>query len=114
MEEFFVFLVFALLIFGITYIYLFTRNKERMALIEKGANASLFYSEKKRGTSTWVLKLGVFFIGIAIGTLIGAVLEATTLLPEEVNYLSMIFLFGGLSLVVYYLVERKILSGKED
>jgi hypothetical protein len=113
MEEFFVFLVFALTIFGITYIYLFTRNKERMALIEKGASASLFKLDKRSGSSTWVLKLGVFFVGIAIGTLIGAVLEATTTLPEEVGYFSMIFLFGGLSLVVYYLVERKILSGKE-
>jgi hypothetical protein len=113
MEEFFVFLVFALLVFGITYIFLFTRNKERMALIEKGASANLFYSGKRTGSSTWVLKLGVFFVGIAIGTLIGAVLHATTTLSEEVSYLSMICLFGGLSLVVYYLVERKILSGKE-
>lgn len=113
MEEFFVLLVLALTVFGITYVYLFTRNKERMALIEKGASASLFNTGKKAGISTWVLKLGVFLIGIAIGILMGAVLETTTTLHEEVGYFSMIFLFGGLSLVIYYLVERKILAGKD-
>lgn len=113
MEEFFAFLIIGLLIFGITYIYLFTRNKERMALIEKGASATLFNTGKKNGRSTWVLKLGLFLLGIAIGILVGAILDAKTVLAEEVSYFSMIFLFGGLSLVGYYIIERKILSKKE-
>ena len=31
-----------LMIFGIIYLYYSTRNRERMALIEKGADASIF------------------------------------------------------------------------
>ena len=34
-------------IFGIMYVYYTTRHKERMALIEKGADASLFNTGKE-------------------------------------------------------------------
>ena len=33
-------------IFGIVYLYFSTRNKERLALIEKGADASIFVKGK--------------------------------------------------------------------
>jgi hypothetical protein len=36
-----------LMIFAIVYVYFTTRNKERMALIEKGADPKLFKSEPK-------------------------------------------------------------------
>ena len=32
-------------VFGIAYLYFSTRNKERMALIEKGADASIFVTK---------------------------------------------------------------------
>ena len=41
-------------LFGIYYLFISARNKERMALIEKGADASIFYSSKnKRITPIW-------------------------------------------------------------
>jgi predicted membrane channel-forming protein YqfA (hemolysin III family) len=83
-----------------------------MALIEKGADASLFNTgkESQRSLFNWnklTLKIGMFFIGIALGILSGAILSNAGILYDGANYPSMIFLFGGLSLVLFYLVDRK-------
>lgn len=94
-------------LFGTYYLYISSRHKERMALIEKGADASLF-AKPLKVKPTSVLKWGMFFAGLAIGALIGNVIAEYTALEEPVAYLSMILLFGGLSLVGFYLVEKKI------
>ncbi len=88
----------------ILWVYYTNRNKERMALIEKGADATLF---KTKGKKIPTLKLGMFLIGIGIGILMGNVIAVSTTLEEPVAYFSMIFLFGGLSLVVNHLMEKK-------
>jgi ABC-type cobalamin transport system permease subunit len=46
-------------------------------------------------------------IGIALGILTGALMTNAGMLEEEVNYSSMIFLFGGISLVLFYFFDRK-------
>lgn len=97
--------------FGILYVFFTTRHKERLALIEKGADASLFNTGKKRTGGT--LKYGMFFVGIALGILLGNILTVSTQLKEEVAYFSMIFLCGGASLILYYLVERRMKSKDE-
>jgi len=100
-------------ILAAVYLFLTTRNKERMALIEKGADASLFYASKvpkERNGNSWgifALKTGMFFMGIAVGVIMGGVLSSMNVLNEGVNYTSMIFFFGGLSLVLSYLVKNK-------
>jgi hypothetical protein len=87
----------------IAYIYFSTRNKERMALIEKGESASLFKIGRKPFS---VLKWGMFLVGIGIGILVGNILAVSTNLEEPVPYFSMILLFGGGSLIAYHLIER--------
>lgn len=100
--------VFATL-FGILYIFFTTRHKERLALIEKGADASLFNTGKKGRGHTWhTLKFGMFMVGIALGILLGNILRVTTQLDEEVAYFSMIFLCGGTSLIMFHMYERKM------
>jgi len=99
-------------IFGVMYLHYTTRNKERMALIEKGADASLFNTgkESRKFTFAWgkfTLKTGMLFMGIALGILVGASLSNMGLLEEETSYSSMIFFFGGLSLVLFYIIDRK-------
>jgi hypothetical protein len=91
--------------FGILYVFFTTRHKERLSLIEKGADPALFQSKKGRSNAS--MRIGMFFMGIALGILTGNILAATTPLVEEVAYFSMIFLFGGISLVLYYLVIEK-------
>lgn len=88
----------------IVYIIFSTRNKERMALIEKGADASIFRSSKNAKPT---LKYGLFLVGIGIGILFGNIIEVATPLQAEVAYFSMIFLFGGASLMSYYFYEKK-------
>ena len=99
-------------VFGILYVFNGNRNKERLALIEKGADASLFnigpkgvqvpYNWGKLG-----LKIGMFMIGIGIGIIFGNILAIAGYLEEEVSYFSMILFFGGLSLVLFYIFDRK-------
>ena len=105
-------IVFFALVFGIVYIALSARNKERMALIEKGADASIFYSGKTRGSGKWILKLGIFIIGVALGVLVGNLLE-TAGMNDEVSYPASIFLFGGIALVAAYFIGRKVNGDKE-
>jgi len=99
-------------IFGIIYVFLATRHKERMTLIEKGANANLFYSEKQGINWSWskvTLKIGMFFMGIALGLFLAALLSSVNFIKHsEPIYFSSIFFFGGLSLVLYYIImDRK-------
>lgn len=93
-------------IFGsiVMLVYLNIRKKERMSLIEKGADASIFATKPESSPS---LKWGIFLTGLAIGLLLGNLLEAYTSMRPEVAYFSMIFLFGGLGLVIYYGIEKK-------
>jgi hypothetical protein len=99
---------FFLAIFGIIYVYFRARNKERLALIEKGADASIFISATgKKENKHVLLKVGLFFVGIAAGIVAGYLLSLTGM-NEAAGYLSMIFLFGGLGLIVYYPISRKM------
>ena len=52
------------------------------------------------------LKFGMLFVGIAVGILLGNILEVSTQLEEEVAYFSMVFLFGGAGLIINYFVEK--------
>ena len=99
-------------LFGILYVFLTNRNKERMALIEKGANANLFYPEKEKQCSNWswskfTLRIGMFFMGIASGIFLAALLSKCNFIDESALYVSLIFFFGGLSLVLFYIIDRK-------
>jgi hypothetical protein len=105
-------ITFFISLFGVAYIFLTTRHKERLALIEKGADASLFNPGKKRNSGMGALKFGMLSVGIAVGILLGSIIDKTTLLPEEIAYLSMIFLCGGSSLILFYFIERKLEKDK--
>jgi len=100
-------------VFGIMYVFYNARNKERMALIEKGADASLFNTGKEgSGNTFWnwskfTLKIGMLAMGISAGIIAGAILDSYDIMRNEPGYVSMIFFFGGLSLVLFYVFDRK-------
>jgi hypothetical protein len=89
-------------IFGVAYLFFTTRNRERMALIEKGADANKF----KAKWNMLALKVGMLAIGISCGILIGNLL-AMIGMDEEVAFPSMIFLGGGSGLVAFFFLSRK-------
>jgi hypothetical protein len=94
--------------FGIAYVFFTTRNKERLALIEKGADASLFNTGTgKSGWMRGVLTLGLLAIGIGVGVLLGGLLEMGGL-DEEISFTAMIFVCGGIGLVVGFFLNRKL------
>lgn len=98
------------IIFGtiLAMVYLGVRRKERMAMMEKGVDASMFVTPHNK--SAYSLKYGIMLIGVALGILIGKLLAATEAFvhEEEAAYFSMIFLFGGLGLVIYYFLSKKM------
>ncbi|MBB6328748.1 Na+/H+-dicarboxylate symporter [Algoriphagus iocasae] len=94
-------------LFGIIYMYLTSRNKERLALIEKGADATVFNTGKKFSFGEVILNIALLAIGIGCGVLVGAMLEQAGL-ASEVAFTSSIFIFGGLGLLVSIFVNRKL------
>lgn len=101
------FIVFATM-FGIVYVFLTTRNKERMALIEKGADASLFNTNRKYNWKNFVLSSGMLLVGISLGILVGSILMKSIQLEKGVAYPMSIFFFAGLSLIIYFFIARKL------
>lgn len=96
-------------IFGIVYMFLTTRNKERIAMIDKGMDVSLLKKNPNEESQVkyWVIKLGFLMIGIALGILIGSFASSYGM-NEDQAYPSMILLFGGLALISSYFVENKL------
>ena len=91
-------------VFGVVYLYLTTRHKERMALIEHGRDASLFAGEG--GGLVW-LKWALLLVGLSAGLLLGDVLAENGVFSPGVAYTAMAMMFGGLGLVAGLLVERQ-------
>ncbi|MFH1320421.1 MAG: DUF6249 domain-containing protein [Bacteroidota bacterium] len=98
------------MVFGIVYVIISFRNRERLALIEKGADASIF---KRESHPLRVLKFGLLLVGVAIGIFIGHLLVSSGVMNEEAAYPAMIALFGGLSLIGSYFIEKRA-KDKED
>ena len=112
METALVFIALFATFFGVMYVFYTNRNKERMALIEKGADASLFNTGKEGSKlsfswSKFTLKLGMLAMGISVGIIVAALMANTGIIDEDALYPAMIFFFGGLSLVLFYIIDRK-------
>lgn len=112
MEEILIPISFFLAMFGIVYLYFSTRNKERLALIEKGADASIFNIGKRSGSS-WkvvVINLAFLLMGIGLGVLLANILDTYSGLDEDAVYPAMIFLMAGIGLYVGYTQTKKALE----
>lgn len=112
-----VFISLFVIIFGIFYLHYSSRNKERLALIEKGADASIFFSAKvaqrRSRVPIWkilILNLAVLLMGIGSGIFIGSVLEAYTEIHKEVGYTGSIFLMAGVGLFVGFTLSKKLVE----
>ena len=92
----------------ISYFYFKNRRIERTAMIAAGQDASIFDQFKDRPKHYLSLKYGIFMVGLALGVILGGILNNQTNMPEPMAYLSMILLFGGLSLIVFYGIQKKL------
>lgn len=90
-------------IFGIRYL----RNKENMALIEKGIDPKL---AENRPSPYRSLKSGLLLLGSGVGLLIAFVLDSYILPRKENNaflYFGLIATGGGIGLVYSCKIEKK-------
>lgn len=77
-----------------------------MALIEKGADASMFHTGSSWNGGRVVANLAFLAIGIGSGVLFGALLEMVGM-DDEIAYPASIFIFAGLGLIVSLLFNKK-------
>jgi hypothetical protein len=106
------FISMALTLFGIYYL----RNKENMALIERGINPRESY--RKFGSLAY-LKYALLFIGAGVGLFLAQLYDNMYPIVEisgdgdkfthenPAIYFSLIGICGGLGLLISYFIERK-------
>lgn len=110
MEEVLIPISFFLAVFGIVYLFLSTRNKERLALIEKGVDASIFMRGGST-TSTWkivILNLALLLMGIGIGVFIAMLLDEYTTLDSDGVYPAIIFFMAGAGLFLGFKMTKDL------
>ncbi|PKA82160.1 hypothetical protein ATE92_0285 [Ulvibacter sp. MAR_2010_11] len=100
-------------LFGIYYLFISARNKERLALIEKGADASIFYGKDRKVTPMWkviIINLALLCMGIGIGIFIAAIMNYNLGVDEDVAYPGTIFLMAGIGLFAGFYFTKKLNS----
>jgi len=97
-----------LLIFGIYYL----RNKERMAMFERGMEPQTNFT-KKQDNRSFSLTFGLLLIGAGLGLFIAYLLDYLVFssrfhyVDTTAIYFALIAIFGGLGLFISYLIESK-------
>jgi len=102
---------FFLMIFGIVYLIYSTRNRERLALIEKGVDASIFMQGKGNGAPAWkifVVNLAFLLIGSGLGIFLALVVTTYTSLNDGAVYPSLIFIMAGIGLLTGFKTAKDL------
>lgn len=111
MEDALVPISFFLLVFGIVYVFLSVRNKERLALIEKGVDASVFTTEKRNAViiaRIIILNLALLLLGIGLGVSIALLINFYTRLRVAPLMIAAIFTMAGLALLIGFFLTKKM------
>lgn len=98
-------------IFGLFYLYFSTRNKERLALIEKGADATIFVKGRRYAAPIWkvlILNVALLLMGIGIGIFIASLLHYNLGVEEEVAFPGTIFLMAGIGLFAGFTLTKNL------
>lgn len=98
-------------IFGVFYLYFSTRNKERLALIEKGADASIFVRGRTGTAPIWkifILNISLLLMGIGIGIFIASILHYNMNVDADVASPGTIFLMAGVGLFVGFHLTKNL------
>jgi hypothetical protein len=102
-----------MMIFGIVYLIFSTRNRERLALIEKGVDASIFLEgkEKGKGVPAWkvfIVNLAFLLIGSGVGIFIALLVTTYTSLHDGAVYPSIIFIMAGIGLLAGFRAAKDL------
>ena len=99
------------MLFGIFYLMYSTRNRERLALIEKGVDASIFMKGRRESTPMWkifILNLACLLIGIGLGFFIALIITTYTELNDGAVYPAVIITMAGIGLLVGYTKSKDL------
>ncbi|MBC7851688.1 MAG: hypothetical protein H7Y31_18235 [Chitinophagaceae bacterium] len=91
------------MVFGLRYL----RNKEHLAMIEKGMDPKL---NAARPAPYKNLKWGLLLVGAGIGLFTGYILHEHVLVVRNENpaiYFSLLAIGGGIGLITSYRIEKK-------
>ena len=106
-----------LMIFGIFYLIYSTRNRERLALIEKGVDASIFIQGKGKGVPAWkifVVNIAFLLIGSGLGIFIALLITTYTSLNDGAVYPSIIFIMAGVGLLIGFGTAKDLDKAEEE
>lgn len=104
-DDFLIVLIIFASIFGIVFVIAQARNRERMAMIEKGVSPKDFMTDR-RPNSYGILKWALLLVGIGFGLFIGSILETYTRVPEEPAYFASALFFGGAGLFAAFMIAK--------
>ena len=100
------------MVFGIRYL----SNKEKMAMIERGIDPGIGKSTPRPYLS---LKFGLLLVGLGIGLLVALFTVRSVFGPDMSHqeegqsvaiYFGCLGVFGGLGLIISFLIEKKALD----
>jgi hypothetical protein len=103
MEGIFVPLGVFAMVYGI--VRLSIRKKERLMLIQAGLDPATFDKSEKTTLST--VKLGMLLVAVGLGILIANIIVRFGVMDRDATVFSLVFLFGGISLLISYFLEKK-------
>lgn len=98
-------------IFGVFYLYFSTRNKERLALIEKGADATIFVKGRQHTAPIWkvlTLNFALLLMGIGLGIVVGGIIKENLNVDAEIAMPGSIFIFAGLGLFLGFIMSKNL------
>lgn len=96
-------------IYGIVYISI--RKKERMALLDRGLDPRSF-EQPNNNFST--LKYGLLLTGVGMGILLANIVVSIDAMDSEPAYFSFVTLFGGIALILDYIIEKVIIRKQKN
>lgn len=107
-------IAFFAMIFGIIYISVTAKHRQRMAMIDKGMDPG---NLNEKATPFRDLRNGLFLVGIGLGLFFGYLMDVS--MPHNgmdgdmtpLPYFIMVALFGGASLVAHHLIVRRKQQG---
>lgn len=109
--EIFILIIIFGAIFGVFYLFFSTRNKERLALIEKGADASIFMTKRQETapiSKVLILNFALLLMGIGAGILIALSIQHIFGVTNGALFPGVIFLMAGTGLLTGFKMTERL------
>jgi hypothetical protein len=90
------------------------RNKERLALIEKGMDLSILDNQERKRNNYTALLWGLLIAGIGFGALLGNIVSLITSMDHHFAIHCFGLIFGGMGLIVYFIYKKRADSKKAE